>query len=282
MTFEPLPPIPHETANSRRRFQPPSPDSVPAGLYSVRPDHSYNPGLRYIRNSNPSELLIFIDSFCTDEGTPNARAGYAVKFSPLDGYSLRLTVDVPETRMSALIEAAFMALCYHEWDVGGFDTLVIASSYTPFIDTVCDQLWRWKSNGWKESGATIPNQAPWEMLDRELGKWDNDGVQVCFWQIPEPCHRKVSKLAQNGAKEEREVEEGDTYVIEYELGDLARTCRAKGIAYDSDFEEPTYQFLSEEEVGTQLVDHLHLNAADGRVRVLPAGGGFPVRAVTLR
>ncbi|KAL8810794.1 MAG: hypothetical protein Q9223_007677, partial [Gallowayella weberi] len=268
-----FPVIPQDIANSRRRFQPPSPDSVPADLYYVGREHCYNPSLRYIRNSKPRELLIFIDGFCADEGTANARAGYAVKYGPLHGCPGRLEGDVPETQMGALLRAAFLALGYQEWTGCGFDTLVMASSCAEFITSVCDAVWQWKSNGWKTCGTEIPNRRLWEMLVAKLEYWDDEGMQVCFWLIPKICNIKVLKLAREGAEKERRGSLGPIRAIELGLGDFEYQCRRYGVAYDSDLEAVTYSFLSEEEVGMRDVFYLDLRAADGRARIVPAGGG---------
>ena len=129
MPFSPLfklPPIPHDHGADIRRFQPSPPAATPRDLYHEATHHGTPPGVRFIRKDNLREVLIYIDGACSNNGTPNARAGFGVKWGPTQHLSGRLEGGDPETSNRAELRAAIVALSLRYWNGEGFDKVILA------------------------------------------------------------------------------------------------------------------------------------------------------------
>ena len=113
MVFNPLfglPPIPHHDADDLRRFRPPSPTAKPKDLYHNAMNGCSIPALRDIRYDNSREMLIYIDGACSNNGAPQARAGYGLKCSVQYNFLYRLEGTGPETSNRTELRAAIVAL----------------------------------------------------------------------------------------------------------------------------------------------------------------------------
>ncbi len=180
-----LPPIPHDNADGLRRFHPSPPTAKPKDLYHDSMNSCTLPGLRLIRNNNPHQMLIFIDGACSNNGTPQARAGYGIKLSARNHISRRLEGHGPETSNRAELYAAIVALRLRVWNGEGFDRVVLACDSEYVVKGISKWVPRWKRNGWRTVQRTpVENRDLWEMLLTELRNQDDQGVMVKFWLIP--------------------------------------------------------------------------------------------------
>ena len=213
-----LPPIPHDRADGLRRFYPTSPTIKPKDLYHNSVNACTVPGLRFIRKDNSREMLIFIDGACSNNGTPQARAGYGIKWSARDNLSCRLEGNDPETSNRAELRAAIVALGLRIWDGEGFDKVVLACDSTYVVKGISEWVHKWKRNGWQTNRRTpVENRDLWEMLLTALGEQDDRGVLVQFWLIPREDNQADS-YAKAGTFEERS--EGMDEVL-----DISDACR---------------------------------------------------------
>lgn len=183
-----LPPIPHHIASDLRVFQPVPPTATPKDHYHDAMNRCTVPGLRYIRKNNAREMLIYIAGACSYDGTPQACAGYGVKWSARNHLSSRLEGDGPETSDRAELRAAIVALGLRVWHGEGFDTVVLACDSEYVVEGISQWVREWKkSDGWPitAQGALWidGNQDLWEVLFAALREQDDRGVLVQFWVI---------------------------------------------------------------------------------------------------
>ncbi|CAF9934303.1 hypothetical protein IMSHALPRED_009669 [Imshaugia aleurites] len=198
-----LPPIPHHHADTSRRFYPIKPTDKPNELYHDAINGCSVPGLRLIRNGNSREMLIFIDGACSNSGTPQARAGYGIKWSARNHISERLEGDGPETSNRAELRAAIVALGLRAWTGEGFDKVVLACDSEYVVVGISEWVHDWKKNGWRtDQQSPVENRDLWEMLLAALAKQDDEGVMVQFWLIPRQ-YNEADLFAKAGTFEER-------------------------------------------------------------------------------
>lgn len=184
-----LPPIPHDIANDLRLFKPEPPTARPKDHYHDAMNHCTVPGLRYIRKNNPREMLIYIAGACSYSGTPQARAGYGVKWSARNNLSSRLEGDDFETSHRAELRAAAVALGLRAWHGEGFDKVVLACDDEYVVEGIAQ--WVHDSKGDDGWPTTAPRERLW--LDENADLWvrlitalkeqDDCGVLVRFWAI---------------------------------------------------------------------------------------------------
>ena len=206
MTINPLfrlPPIPHEHADGLRRFRPTSPTAKPNDLYHDAMNACSLPGLRFIRNNNSREMLMYIDGACSNNGTPQARAGYGVKWSARNNLSHRLEGNGPETSNRAELRAAIVALGLRVWNGEGFDKVILACDSEYVVKGISEWVSKWKRNGWRTAQRTpVENRDLWEDLLTALREQDGRGVLVQFWLIPREVNQ-ADAYAKAGTFEER-------------------------------------------------------------------------------
>lgn len=211
-----LDPIPHDQADDLRRFS-----VKPKDLYHDSMNACTVPGLRFIRKDDPQKMLIFIDGACSNNGTPEARAGYGVKWSARDHLSSRLEGNGPETSNRAELRAAIVALGLRVWNGEGFKEVVLACDSTYVVKGISEWVPKWKRNGWRTDRRTpVENRDLWEMLLAALGKQDDRGVSVQFWLIPREDN-EADPYAKAGTSEERSKSMDEVL----DLGDIARVRR---------------------------------------------------------
>lgn len=199
-----LPAIPHPQAAAQRRFHPPIPTAAPSDLYDVTNNRGSIPRRRYIRKTNPREMLIFIDGSCLNNGTPQARAGFGIQWSPEGKLSCRLEGHGLETSNRAELRAAIVALSIRTWNGEGFDTVVLACDSEYVVLGICERIQTWIQRGWRTSGGSpVMNRDLWEKLLATLEERNNAGVMVKFWRIPREFNVEADQLARDGARKRR-------------------------------------------------------------------------------
>ena len=199
-------PISHDHADGLRRFCPTSSTAkltIPTDLYHHAVNGCSVPGLRFIRKDNSREMLMFIDGACANEGTPQARAGYGIKWTPRGAISYRLEGTGPETSNGAELRAAIVALGLRCWNGEGFDKVVLACDSDYVVKGISEWVPTWKTNGWQTpQGTSVENRDLWEALLAALSKHDDAGVLVQFWLIPRE-KSQADVYAKAGTFEER-------------------------------------------------------------------------------
>lgn len=198
------------------RFYPPSPNDTPQSLFG--PGNSPSPlssGPRFVRFSNPQELLIYTDGCCLNNGQPNPKAGCAFVFRPATssypgGEHFRLELQGPsgdeytQTSNRAELRAVIAALKFRAWHGEGFSRLVIATDSDYIVSGITKWIHSWARNGWRTTqGAPVKNRDLWELLiktvkDKSQSMYvGTNPLEVLFWLIP----RKLNTVADQLAKE---------------------------------------------------------------------------------
>ena len=169
--WQDLLPIPPDVADANRIFLLPDPASKPSDLYTVQLNRCSVPGYRFVRYSNPGEILMFVDGSSLNNGSPNARAGYGVVFAPLEWSSPisgRLEQDGhPQTSNRAELRA------------------VLASESLTL-------------RYWAREGSPVANQDLWKKLEGKLREMEKKGMLVKFWKIPREWN-EADEYAKAGA-----------------------------------------------------------------------------------
>ena len=194
-----LPRIPHQRAATLRRYHPPVSGATPSDLFHHAINGGSVPAPRIIRKTNKREMLMFIDGSCLGNGTPNARAGYGVKWSQDSHLAHRLEGTEPETSNRAELRAAIVALGLRAWNGEGFDRVILACDSEYVVLGICDRVQRWKQRAWTTAaGIPVANKDLWESLLAKLEELDDRGIQVQFWRIPRELN-EADSLAKEGA-----------------------------------------------------------------------------------
>lgn len=193
------------------KFTPPNDTVSPSSLFTPGMAVKATPvTTRFINRSDPTQLLIYTDGACLDNGRANPRAGCAFVYRPsvppvVVGYdSFRLETEGPtgeqhtQTSNRAELRAVIGALRFRHWKGEGFDSLVIATDSEYVVEGATNWVRGWLRRGWKTSvGAPVKNKDLWEALLGEAERWSDIGLDVKFWRIP----RELNTLADQRAKE---------------------------------------------------------------------------------
>lgn len=197
-----LPRIQHQQAAALRRYVPPFPEAIPSDIFEDAINGCSVPALRLIHKTNKQEMLMYIDGSCLGNGTPDARAGYGVKWGRDRYLSKRLEGTEPEKSNRAELRAAIVALGLRVWNGEGFDKVVLACDSEYVVLGICERVERWKQRGWITSAGTpVMNKDLWQLLLAKLETWDDRGVLVQFWRIPRELN-EADSLAREGARQE--------------------------------------------------------------------------------
>lgn len=157
---------------------------------------------------------MFIDGACSNNGTPQARAGYGVKWGPNNYSSHRLEGTGPETSNRAELRAAIVALGLRVWNGEGFDKVVLACDSEYVVKGISEWMPKWKGNGWQTSQRTpVENRDLWEALLAALSEQDDQGVLVQFWLISRKDN-EADAYAKAGTFEERQETVPNVLAIE--------------------------------------------------------------------
>ena len=160
----------------------------PRDLFAVKGNR--NAPAFFIRKNNDRQMLMFVDGACTNNGLPDARAGWAVCVGPQHIVKGRL--EPPEdgstggqTSNRAELRSVIVALGLRIWRGEGFNSVVIASDSEYVVKGYCEHLEVWKKRDWKTTvGTDVKNKDLWEALDFVIHSLAKVGVQVLFWRIP--------------------------------------------------------------------------------------------------
>lgn len=163
-------------------------------------------GLRFVSQSDPKSLLLYIDGACVNNGQPNPRGGWAVVYGASDTVSGRLEEKGPfgddsvATSNRAELRAAIAALRLHDWVQDGFESMVIATDSSYVVDGATGWAKGWFLNGWKtQSGRDVKNRDLWELLLGEVERLAARGFRVHLWNISRGLNAAADKLAKAAA-----------------------------------------------------------------------------------
>lgn len=170
---------------------------------------------KFIHRDDPSQVLIYTDGACLNNGQANPRAGWAFVFKPETSQpggiiSDRLEKKGPfgdegaQTSNRAELRAVLGALRFRNWQGEGFTTVVFATDSEYVAQGATAWSRGWIRNGWKtRTGAAVKNKDLWEMLLGEVERWGVEGVKIQFWRIP----RSLNEMADHAAKQAAERED---------------------------------------------------------------------------
>ncbi|KHJ35636.1 putative rnase h domain protein [Erysiphe necator] len=189
-------------------FRPPSLMETPGTLFSN--DH------RFIRKTNPREILLYADGACIRSSKGDSAAGWAFVYRPSaytqDGnlthagtISGRLEVKGPTgkkyspTSNRAELRAAIAALQFLDWSEDcnrGWRSVVIATDSEYVTCSVTKWIADWEDTNWKlEDKSTVNNEDLWKLLLKEVRKYHAEGVKIAFWRIPRHCNIRAYEFA---------------------------------------------------------------------------------------
>jgi len=217
LSFGNFKPITSAIADSQRVFRPPSASSKPTELFSVQMNNCSVRGYRFIRTTDPKEMLMFVDGSSLGNGSPTARAGYGVVFAPVQWFhpiSDRLEQDGnKQTSNRAELRAVIGALGLRSWIGEGFKRIVIACDSEYVVNGISAWILRWRVNGWKtKTGAAVANQDLWKMLQAKLREMEKQEMLVQFWWIPRAWN-EADAYAKAGADKDIVVGEVEDIVM---------------------------------------------------------------------
>ena len=196
-------PITPDVADANRIFLSPDPAAKPSDLYKIQLNRCSVAGYRFVRSTNPDEMLMFVDGSSLNNGLPNARAGYGVVFTPLEWFSPisgRLEQDGnPQTSNRAELRAVLASLTLRAWDGEGFSRVVLACDSEYVVKGISEWILKWRKNGWTTTaGSPVANQDLWKKLEGKLREMEKRGLLVQFWKIPREWN-EADEYAKAGA-----------------------------------------------------------------------------------
>ncbi|TEY53473.1 hypothetical protein BOTCAL_0247g00050 [Botryotinia calthae] len=198
------------------KFRPPLPSDTPSMLF--RPAH------RFIRRTNPNEILLYTDGSCLSNGLASPRAGCGFVISPHHKINFRLENTGPtgelhrQTSNRAELRAVVAALEYRAWQsdsVGAWSRVVIATDSEYVVLGATERINGWVQRGWRTStGTDVKNLDLWKRLvycikkvNRPMDMLENGrGAAVAFWRIPRQWNEQADAEAKRGADLEEEQE----------------------------------------------------------------------------
>ena len=203
MGWQDLLPIAPDVADANRIFHFPDPTIKPSDLYKVQLNQCSIPGYRFVRSTNPAEMLMFVDGSALNNGSPNARAGYGVVFAPFEWFSpisSPLEQDGhPQTSNRAELRAVLASLTLRFWAGEGFSRIVLACDSEYVVKGISEWIVKWRRNGWKTTtGSPVANQDLWKKLEEKLREMEKKGMLVQFWKIPREWN-EADEYAKAGA-----------------------------------------------------------------------------------
>jgi ribonuclease HI len=196
-------------------FHPPKQTDTPTTLFAIgtRPTVT---GPRFIRKTNPHQIIIWTDGACINNGQANPSAGCAFVYRTaaikpkVNAYiSFRLETQgpagkvEPQTSNRAELRAVIAALQFRRWDGEGWKSLVIATDSEYVALGATEWVKGWRASGWKKTnGRPVKNRDLWLELLRCISKLSQDGVEVLFWRIPREQNMLADEKAKEGARME--------------------------------------------------------------------------------
>jgi ribonuclease HI len=194
------------------KFQPPQSTDTPKSLFADK--H------RFIRKSNPREILLYTDGSCLGNGQDHPRAGCAVVHRPTvfsqtgslayeGSVGFRLENQGPageiykQTSNRAELRAVIGALQFRDWSIDcnrSWRSIVIATDSEYVAINATERIQRWEAAGWRLASkhgnpAAVMNQDLWKLFLKEVRQLQGDGVNVAFWRIPRDWNRTADEIA---------------------------------------------------------------------------------------
>ncbi|KAF9875572.1 putative RNase H domain-containing protein [Colletotrichum karsti] len=167
---------------------------------------------RYINRYDVTELLIYTDGACFDNGGVNARAGCSFVFKPAKSreetgrIAFRLEDRGPDgnvykhTSNRAELRAAIAALRFRHWPGEGFRSIVIATDSTYVANGATVWVRAWMRKGWRlKSGEPVKSRDLWEALLLGIERLHEHGMAVRFWKIPRKWNQDADRAAKGAA-----------------------------------------------------------------------------------
>jgi ribonuclease HI len=201
------------------RFQPPQDTDTPKSLFAD--EH------RFIRISDPREILIYTDGACLRNGQSNPQAGFAFVYRP-SAYNQTGTLTHAGTICSRLetmgptgetytqtsnraeLRAVIAALQFLDWSADcnrSWRSLVLATDSEYVAVNATERIERWEAKGWKlasykgRAPEPVKNQDLWKILLRLIRRLQANGVNVAFWRIPRDWNERADEYAKKGAEQ---------------------------------------------------------------------------------
>lgn len=196
------------------KFTPPNPTDSPPLLFLPSFGNELPVG-RFVNRTDPTQLLIYTDGACLDNGGENPRGGCAFQFKPSDPptisgyYSFRLENKGPtgelhlQTSNRAELRAVIAVLRFTHWKGEGFKTLVIATDSEYVVEGATNWIRGWIRRNWRtSSGAPVKNKDLWQILLGEAERWSDSGMAIKLWRIPRDQNTVADLAAKEAAAKE--------------------------------------------------------------------------------
>jgi ribonuclease HI len=201
------------------RFRPPRATDTPKSLFAD--EH------RFIRKSDPREILIYTDGACLRNGQSNPQAGFAFVYRPsaynqtgtlTHGGTINMRLETmgptgetyTQTSNRAELRAVIAALQFLDWRADcnrSWRSLVFATDSEYVAVNATERIEHWEATGWKlasykgRAPAPVKNQDLWELLLQVIRQLQGNGVNVAFWRIPREWNERADEFAKKGAEQ---------------------------------------------------------------------------------
>lgn len=200
------------------KFEPPYVDDTPKSLFED--EH------RFIRSSDPREILIYTDGSCLGNGQDLPKAGCAFVYRP-SAYNekgqlthegtinFRLEnlgptrIPYKQTSNRAELRAVIAALMFRDWSMDcnlSWRSVVIATDSEYVAVNATKRIKDWEEAGWKLTNRPgrpeeVKNQDLWKLFLKVFRQLRDNGVNVAFWRIPREWNERADKYAKLAAAE---------------------------------------------------------------------------------
>ena len=194
------------------KFVPSPPTATPESLFvsGVTLNHH-----RFVRRSNNTEILIYTDGACLNNGQANPTGGWAFVYRPASSLaprsygtlSRRLENTGPtgapaaQTSNRAELRAVIGALQFRQW-AGEAERLVIATDSSYAVNGATEWARGWETNGWRTAkGQPVANRDLWELLLKNIRELWSSGVDILFWRIDRSLNVEADRAAKDAASQ---------------------------------------------------------------------------------
>lgn len=151
-----------------------------------------------------STVVVCVDGACSNNGTPDARAGLGVYFGPASPHNASETITGVQTSQRAEIRAAVHALEIVRrvlLDDTSIRTVVVVCDSRYVVQGVTELVFRWKENGWKTSSRQpVVNSADFQELDELIDELQEEGIDVEFWKVDREDNGHADELAKRACE----------------------------------------------------------------------------------
>ncbi|KAK0104947.1 hypothetical protein ONS95_005208 [Cadophora gregata] len=215
-----LPPMEEGPAIFPCVFEPPNPSAKPQDIFDL--EH------RFIRDTDPREILFFVDGACIRNSQGNPQGGCAFLYRPtaftFGGFlthagmiSFPLELRGPtgctykHTRNRSNLRAAVAVLQFRDWSVdcnSGWRSIVTVTDSEYIAEGATTRAKRWESVGWRtynrkqKNHTDVKDHDLWQLLLVEIRKLHSKGVRVSFWRVPYEHGKTSEEVAQEAAEDD--------------------------------------------------------------------------------